>query len=220
MDRDIGLCPRGTAYDTSKTGRVHKQVILRRRDKPTTSEYANKSMQIDLDNQDNQIFSREELQVKNNKANKSEGNIGDGEGDDDTTNESRFKGIDADEMLNLSYVAATKAVGPLPAQELPQVESNAKLEFDILSDLIPINGRSKRDIESIIEVLASEMSQDTMKRSLKQMNLISVLELDAVLQDVLGMLVAEHEGYQCLREAILASFDEEEQTGDTVNDDQ
>ncbi|KAF5250071.1 hypothetical protein FANTH_4673 [Fusarium anthophilum] len=130
MDRDIAFCPRSTAYDTGKPGRVHKQVLLHRRDKPTTSEYANQSMQIDLDNQDNQVFSREELQVKNNKANKSEDNLGDGEGegddDNDTTTESRFKSMDADEILKFAYDAATKAVGdPLPAQEPAHVKWNA-----------------------------------------------------------------------------------------------
>ncbi|KAF5558018.1 hypothetical protein FMEXI_519 [Fusarium mexicanum] len=124
----------------------------------------------------------------------------------------------------------------------PRVKSEAPLVFDIVSDLIPIKGRLIRaiekkrnaildrvpdvtpgyhtkDIESILEGLSSEMSQDTMKRSLKQINLISVLKLDAVLEEVLTMLVAEHEGYQNLGDALVASFEEEE-TGDTGNDDQ
>ncbi|KAF4493364.1 hypothetical protein FAGAP_10521 [Fusarium agapanthi] len=84
-----------------------------------------------------------------NDAYESDGNIGDGEGgdDNDTTNESYIKSLDADKILKLSYVAATKAMGPLPEQEPPRVESEAPLVFDILSDLIPIKGRLIRAIE-------------------------------------------------------------------------
>ncbi|KAF5967273.1 hypothetical protein FBULB1_11268 [Fusarium bulbicola] len=152
--------------------------------------------------------------AQGNKSNKSEDNIGDGEGegddDNDTTNESRFKSLDADKMLKLAYDTATKAMGPLPAQELPACQIGSAIVW---------TGSHTKDIESILRGLSPEMSHDTMQRSSKQVNLISVLELDAVLQEVLTMLVAEHEGYQNLGDALVASFEEEE-TGDTGNDDQ
>ncbi|KAF4333278.1 UDP-glucuronosyltransferase 2C1 microsomal [Fusarium beomiforme] len=134
---------------------------------------------------------------------------------------------DADKLLRLSYSAATKvACEPLPAQDLPSLELSKEHQFDLLSKMIPSRERLIRaiekrrnamlkdtsvpmprvgpvDVNAILEKLSSEVSRDNVLRQLKELHLYSVLEVDAILQDVLTMLITEHEGHEFRRRILL-----------------